>query len=208
METINNNNRAAQTQQVHYHSLSTSTGDVDTSELSHINDEDLPSELELESKLRDIFAFYVQIGDHANNHVFMKATQFTRFVRDTRIVDTVSLSNDMKLGTVLPQIEAELVYVEMTKNSNMNYEVFCDSLAVLASKKFCRSDNPHQQMTSPQALRHLLIYHILPFARTRRNVHHLDTDDAVTELLKHDQQLHKICKSIILISNISSSSVL
>jgi hypothetical protein len=138
----------------------------------------------------------------------MKATQFTRFVRDTRIVDTVSLSNDMKLGTVLPQIEAELVYVEMTKNSNMNYEVFCDSLAVLASKKFCRSDNPHQQMTSPQALRHLLIYHILPFARTRRNVHHLDTDDAVTELLKHDQQLHKICKSIILISNISSSSVL
>jgi hypothetical protein len=169
--------------------------DLNSSTLSHVTDDDLPPEHELEEKLRDIFLYYVQVGDHSANNQVMRANQFTRFVRDTRMVDTVALSNDTPFGSVLTQIEAELVFIEMTKSGSMTFDVFCDSLAVLASKKFCRSTDPNQEMSPPQALRHLFLYHILPYARIRRNIHDVHvSDDALGEFLKYDMQLHKICK--------------
>jgi hypothetical protein len=139
----------------------------------------LPSEDELDTALRDIFLYYTQLGDKfAVSHKHMTSTQFVRFVKEARII-----------GDNFSNIDADLTFIEVTKKAVMTYDVFCDSLAIIAQKKF-------ESLGMTEGLRELLLNHVLPFARTKETI--LNKDEFVADplilqhLKKYETQLSKV----------------
>lgn len=142
----------------------------------------LPPEQELDQALRDIFTFYNEYGDKSGRRNLTRQ-QYIKMVRDSNLVD-----NHFR------EIDADLVYMEATKNNQlaMVHETFCDSLALLAQRKY-----PHMSITD--SLHDLLLHHILPYAQrkdSRGRGQDIDIDPAlVQEVLKWEQPLRKIFSS-------------
>eukprot|EP00761_Pharyngomonas_kirbyi_P014731 gb/GECH01014761.1/.p1 GENE.gb/GECH01014761.1/~~gb/GECH01014761.1/.p1 ORF type:complete len:1064 (+),score=261.57 gb/GECH01014761.1/:1-3192(+) len=150
---------------------------------SHYKEMDsLPPEDELDSSLRDIFAYYVYFGDKTNPGR-MGPAKFLRFAKDCELIDN---------ETGFDSTTVDLVFSEVTMNNNipMTYELFCDSLTLLSSKKF-----PDKSAT--QALRELLLKYVLPRAlrksvkSTSMKREALDPD-VIDVLLTQEDAFHKI----------------
>ncbi|KAL9651198.1 hypothetical protein ABK040_008269 [Willaertia magna] len=104
----------------------------------------LPKEQELDRLLKKVF-FH-----HSEKNQFIKSNQFVRICSNSQIIDFN-----------FTRAKAELIFVEITNSSQtpMNYDIFCESLALLSHRKY-----PSREDTT-ESLKKLLLNHVLPYGK-------------------------------------------
>lgn len=112
---------------------------------------EMPEEKDLDIILKEIFSHYIAFGNKAG-YTHIGKMKYRRFIKEINLLDETFTSAD-----------ADLVFSEVTQNGSklMKYPIFCNSLALLATKKFPLL-KPHE------ALRKLLIDHVLIFAKKNK----------------------------------------
>eukprot|EP01027_Heterolobosea_sp_BB2_P012019 GEZU01017440.1.p1 GENE.GEZU01017440.1~~GEZU01017440.1.p1 ORF type:complete len:261 (+),score=61.98 GEZU01017440.1:546-1328(+) len=121
------------------------------------------------------------LGDKAANRQYLGPQQYLKFCRDSQL-----------LGDGFTAVTVDLIFSEITKHGSvlMNYELFCDSLSMLAQRKFPSS-------SATEALRELLLHYILPHAQREQSrqmsqIRAPLEQDIIEEMKKFDAPLRKI----------------
>jgi hypothetical protein len=151
-------------------------------DFSNSSIEQLPTEKELDFMLKDIFNYYVELGDKSGN-TYMGRLRFRRFVKDCKL-----------LGPDFPSTEADLVFADVTSNGSilMKYTVFCNALTMLAAKKF-------PKLETHDSLKKILLKYVLPNAKRHdiksRGVKKVLSDEIMKVLQEKEKPLRRV-KSI------------
>eukprot|EP00818_Percolomonas_sp_WS_P000141 CAMPEP_0117449934 /NCGR_PEP_ID=MMETSP0759-20121206/8203_1 /TAXON_ID=63605 /ORGANISM="Percolomonas cosmopolitus, Strain WS" /LENGTH=1658 /DNA_ID=CAMNT_0005242429 /DNA_START=134 /DNA_END=5107 /DNA_ORIENTATION=+ len=156
---------------------------------------ELPPEEELDYELRCIFTYYSEFGNkYGRQHLGNQ--QYIRFCKDSQLYD-------FNFG----QVDVDLVYVEITKSDQqkISYELFCDSLTILAERKYGSA------LGTTEALRKLLLVNILPHAQRKQikeAVAHEQVDrDALQVVLANEIPLQKVFDTYKKLELVKGSSV-